>query len=129
MLESSDDWNRRAARLQRIMIEAAEQSERTTIPELNGPTTLADFLATPGVVALVERSEGKPLLSVLPAALNSVSLAVGPEGGWSLRERDLIQRLSVPATLGSLILRAETAAIAAASAIFQDDLAHQERSS
>jgi len=47
---------------------------------------------------------------------NSISLLVGPEGGFSAEEFALLaQTPAVPVTLGRLILRAETAAIAALS--------------
>jgi 16S rRNA (uracil1498-N3)-methyltransferase len=46
--------------------------------------------------------------------LNSLSLAVGPEGGWTAEELQMFSQSHwIAASLGDTILRAETAAIAA----------------
>lgn len=114
------EWNRRAVRLRRIAIEAAEQSERTTIPQIAPPTSIEDFLAehATNALALVERSVG--VQSLLEAkAGRAVALAIGPEGGWSASEREVVTRLAQPVSLGPLILRAETAAIVAAGTLMQ----------
>jgi 16S rRNA (uracil1498-N3)-methyltransferase len=61
-----------------------------------------------------------PIRDVLESspAIGSVALAVGPEGGWAEEE---IQAFAAagwsPVSLGKMILRAETAAIAAAAAV------------
>jgi 16S rRNA (uracil1498-N3)-methyltransferase len=58
-----------------------------------------------------------PIFSALPAdrtPSDSVALLVGPEGGWTDREREQIASAGWrPVSLGAEILRAETAAIAA----------------
>ena len=68
------------------------------------------------VIAL-EEGTAPPILSALPAqreAGDSVAVLVGPEGGWTDRERQQIASTSWrPVSLGTEILRAETAAIAA----------------
>lgn len=67
---------------------------------------------------LLDETGGAPLLNCLPAELNRIAILIGPEGGWTERER--LQALSSgwkAATLGECILRAETAAIAAVSQI------------
>ena len=114
------EWDRRAARLRRIAIEAAEQSERVTVPRIAAPASVDGFLAEHAgkTIALVERSAGAPHL--LEAALgDSVAVAVGPEGGWSESERQVIASRAQSVSLGPLILRAETAAIVAAGALTQ----------
>ena len=100
-------------RLAAIAAEAAEQSERLTVPRIDPPIGLADLLAKwpnerPLVVA-VERAAAPP---VRPAA-GPVALLVGPEGGFTPAELDAMRRHPFvhPATLGPRILRAETAAI------------------
>lgn len=106
------DWERRAIRLERILREAAEQSERVTLPVLAPPMRLAKLLEQHPVVALVERGPARPLQQIDLGA--DAVLTVGPEGGWSPAERGLLQqRAATLASLGGLILRAETAAIAA----------------
>jgi len=112
------DWAGRAARLQRIVREAAEQSERVTLPEIVQPQDLKSFLDAQPVIALVERSAALPLATLEPGDV--VALAIGPEGGWSQTECAWIEaHAAATASLGRLILRAETAAIAAATLVLQ----------
>jgi 16S rRNA (uracil1498-N3)-methyltransferase len=98
-------------RLQAIAVEAAEQSERLTIPTLHPPRPLRDLLAdwSPDriLAAALERTEGPP-----PVAQGA--LLIGPEGGFSPQELDVLRAAPFiqPVSLGPRILRAETAAIA-----------------
>lgn len=112
------EWSKRFARLHRVAKEAAKQSERVTIPAIDTPVTPSSFLNSYRVVALVERGEAPPLGDVhMPS---DPALAVGPEGGWSPGELDEIAAAAAgTATLGRLILRAETAAVAGAATIIQ----------
>lgn len=109
-------------RLATIAMEAAEQCERLTVPELRSPLSLQGSLAkwAEGRVLLMmdESGEGKPIAEALadmppgPAAL-----LVGPEGGFAKSELDALSRLpfAVRVGLGPRILRADTAVIAALS--------------
>lgn len=117
------DWERRAARLERIVVEAAEQSERVTLPEVTAPSPLAEFIATTSPVVLVERGETVPLASV--DLRPELAIAVGPEGGWAPEEFKLIKSgaEATMASLGRLIYRAETAAIVAAGTLIQRAIA------
>lgn len=102
------------ARLKAIGIEAAEQSERLTVPEIHAPCPLAELLAfwpaDRPLYAAMERAAA-PLLA--PAS-GPAGLLVGPEGGFTDRELDALARHDsvALASLGPRILRAETAAIA-----------------
>ena len=117
-VREADAWAGRGARLRRIVIEAAEQAERVTLPDVLEPLSLADFLLRYKTIALVERSAvGPPRISDSGV---DIALAVGPEGGWSPMEMTLIaERAADLASLGDLILRAETAAIAASAILLQ----------
>lgn len=111
------DWERRAVRLERIVREAAEQSERVTLPELVAPIGLPELLEMQPVIVLVERSAAAPSLAAIVTP-NGAAVAIGPEGGWSPTERALLAEHGTSlASLGSLILRAETAAIVAAAIV------------
>ena len=101
-------------RLRAIAIEAAEQSERLTVPAIHPPAPLYDMLAAwPGDRPLhvaIERSDAQMMRSVSGPA----GLLIGPEGGWGPRDHAVLERLAFirPVSLGTRILRAETAAIA-----------------
>ncbi len=101
-------------RLGAIAVEAAEQSERLTVPEVRPPAPLLRFLeAWPQdrvLYAAIERNEAPAPVRAEKAA----GLVVGPEGGWSEEERIslLSQDFVHPISLGPLVLRAETACIA-----------------
>ncbi|HEX8258496.1 MAG TPA: 16S rRNA (uracil(1498)-N(3))-methyltransferase [Allosphingosinicella sp.] len=103
-------------RLRAHMIEAAEQCERTALPELAEPQKLPALLAAwPEDRALIFADEqgGEPLG---PGA-GPAAILIGPEGGFTDEERAAIRALpqALPTSLGPRILRADTAALAAIS--------------
>jgi 16S rRNA (uracil1498-N3)-methyltransferase len=112
-------------RLRAHAVEAAEQSERLSVPEVRAPEPLDRFLAAwPGERRLIvcdESGAGEPIgdaAARLPPG--PVALLVGPEGGFDETELDAIGKLSFVTRvgLGPRVLRAETATLAAV-AIFQ----------
>jgi 16S rRNA (uracil1498-N3)-methyltransferase len=121
------------SRWERIARDAAQQSERWTIPTIADPIDLAQicrqYAAAPVKAMLAERSSG-PSLAAMPLPQDHqhpIVLLIGPEGGWAQEEQRLAQELGFrPLTLGPRILRAETAAIAALS-ILQSRLDEMER--
>ena len=101
-------------RLRAIAIEAAEQSERLTIPAIDAPARLEAILAAwPSnrrLFAALERSwTGEPAGA---RGDGQAALLVGPEGGFSPAEREVLHRFDfvTPISLGPFVLRAETAA-------------------
>jgi 16S rRNA (uracil1498-N3)-methyltransferase len=101
-------------RLTAIATEAAEQSERLTVPRIHPlrrlHDTLADWPAGRTLHAALER-ESAPLLA---PARGPAALLVGPEGGFTPPELDALRRCPFvnPVSLGPRILRAETACLA-----------------
>ena len=100
----------RGARLDRwatICREAAMLAGRLRVPEVAGPVSLSEVL-TGEAVAVLDASGATRLAGATFAT--SVTLAIGPEGGWSAAEKtaagDRLYRL------GSRNLRADTAALA-----------------
>jgi 16S rRNA (uracil1498-N3)-methyltransferase len=113
---------KRLSRWSRIAREASEQSRRARLPEIGAPASLATALQIEANHRYVlEEAEAPPILPALPAQRqpgDSVALLVGPEGGWTDRERESIATARWSAvSLGPEILRAETAAIAALAII------------
>lgn len=102
------------ARLTAIAIEAAEQSERLTVPTILAPRPLAAILADwppeRRLFAAIERADAPKL----PPFRGLAGLLIGPEGGFASAELDALTRspFVTPASLGSHILRAETACLA-----------------
>ncbi|OQW30030.1 MAG: hypothetical protein A4E19_10745 [Nitrospira sp. SG-bin1] len=118
----ADRVGHQLARWRRIVLEAAQQSERWHIPTIAEPESLASLLTRQanGTVTLMlaERRKGKILQTVaLPQDVTgSVLLLIGPEGGWSKEEMEKAEQANVCSiTLGQHILRSETAAIATIS--------------
>ena len=112
----------RQERWQRVVIEAAEQSGRLSLPKIGEPASLEDALTVaPGDRVLAwERSEAVPALSGLVLG-PEVSVFIGPEGGFSASEVEFARASRAQlAGLGRLILRSETAAIAAAALLLAD---------
>ncbi len=109
---------KRVERWRRIARDASEQARRMTPPEIGDPVKLSAALdiATDLRIVLAETEREAQLSDVLreSTAGHSLALAVGPEGGWSPEElRSFEQTGWIAASLGTTILRAETAAIAA----------------
>jgi 16S rRNA (uracil1498-N3)-methyltransferase len=107
-------------RWQRLAAESAKQSRRMGVMQIEPLTALDDALARlSGTAAFLSTAAGAvPLSSILHPPSSSLTLLVGPEGGWSEQElARFAQRHLTPITLGGTILRVETAAIAAAAVV------------
>jgi 16S rRNA (uracil1498-N3)-methyltransferase len=109
---------KRLSRWIRIVREASEQSRRTCLPEVVQTISLAAALETAADHRYVlEEQTAPPILPALPAQRapeDRVALLVGPEGGWTDRERETISASGWTAvSLGREILRADTAVTAA----------------
>jgi 16S rRNA (uracil1498-N3)-methyltransferase len=106
-------------RLQAIATEAAEQCGRLDVPEVVSPQALSDVLASwdnRGLVFCDEAGEARPGLTALrDQAKGSWAVLIGPEGGFDPIERQALRAMKpvVPISLGTRILRADTAAICA----------------
>jgi 16S rRNA (uracil1498-N3)-methyltransferase len=107
---------KRVERWRRIAHEAAQQSRRLRPPQIDPPEKLSSALATEAATRLLlnEDEEQLSFRDALGHATSPLALAIGPEGGWTAEE---IAQFAAAGwrsvSLGSRILRAETAAIAA----------------
>jgi 16S rRNA (uracil1498-N3)-methyltransferase len=108
---------KRTDRWRRIALQAAEQSRRATPPQIAEPVKLQQALNVEGALRIVlseceDQSQFPDLLA--SGCEGEIVLAIGPEGGWGEDERRSFHTAGwISASLGPMILRAETAAIAA----------------
>ena len=107
-------------RMQANAIEAAEQCGILRVPEIDEPRKLASVLAswdaTRRLVFCDEAAEHtSPIAALAELPPGPVAVLIGPEGGFSPDERDLIRAkpFATAISLGPRIMRADTAAIAA----------------
>ena len=103
-------------RLRSIAKEASEQSGRGNIPIVHEAITLVDSFEIIKADEKFVCDTGEDASKKLNAAgaKNSIALFVGPEGGWDDADKALFAEQGIESvSLGQLVLRAETAAIAA----------------
>jgi 16S rRNA (uracil1498-N3)-methyltransferase len=121
---SDADISKKQERWQAVVRSAAEQSEGLFIPQMLQPMSVSQFCTNPpdGLrVLLAERGEErlplKNFLSLLQPD-QSVTFAIGPEGGWTEGELfAFVQAGFQAASLGRRIMRSETAAMTAMAAV------------
>ena len=111
---------RSAARWQKTCLEACKQSRRPWVPRLHQPKQLTEMFNTGGkagrVVWLAD-PRGGYVTAVQKVGADELILLVGPEGGFSPGEWELLRDADiVPVTLAKTVLRTETAAVAIVSA-------------
>lgn len=104
-------------RLQRIALEAAKQSGRGAVPQVDSMTSFKEAVRNAkGTKILFYEGGGLPLSKFLPADETEASIFIGPEGGFAPEEVEFAKENGViTATLGPRILRTETAPLAALS--------------
>ncbi|MGB2856209.1 MAG: RsmE family RNA methyltransferase [Dehalococcoidia bacterium] len=106
-----------------IILEAAQQSRRGKLPVLHNVVQFREACESATGVSLLPWEEEKvrgigAVLAGLPKTENTpeVSIFVGPEGGFSPHEVNFARSCGIePVSLGSRILRAETAGLVAAA--------------
>lgn len=110
----------RLPRLNAIAVEAAEQTGRIDLPDIDAPVRLAEVLdawePSRRLLFCDEAGDAPPALQALKDQPQGPwAVLIGPEGGFSPAERARLRGLdqAVAATLGPRILRADTAAISA----------------
>ena len=113
---------KRSERWRKIVLEAAQQSRRVRLPVLQPmakPEAAFSLLADRLGIFLSEWAEAPVLRAVLRNRVASQAvLAIGPEGGWTDEERNAALKAGFhDASLGRLILRTETAVIAALASL------------
>ena len=107
-------------RIKKIIVEASEQSNRISVPEINSPKSLKDFLLQfpkNGYLIFCDINSDKNSLKKILEKKNNTPLCIliGPEGDFSENERKMIieQTQTFSISLAKNILKAETAALSA----------------
>tara|TARA_B100000965_G_scaffold398971_1_gene417984 strand:+ start:727 stop:1446 length:720 start_codon:yes stop_codon:yes gene_type:complete len=107
-------------RIKKIIVEASEQSNRISVPEINSPKSLKDFLLQfpkNGYLIFCDINSDKNSLKKILEKKNNIPLCIliGPEGDFSENERKMIieQNQTFSISLAKNILKAETAALSA----------------
>lgn len=110
-------WEKKLMQWQKIVVSACEQSGRNTLPTLNAPLTLSEWLsASTSSSRLVLAPGAEQPLARHPYNTKGFRLLIGPEGGLSETEIHQANESGYTSvSLGPRILRTETAAIAAIS--------------
>lgn len=119
LCERSEKKNINMERLQKIAIEASEQSGRGDIPVIQEITELSQLLDS-GILPqnkIVLHLEGEYIGDYLARnESKGIAIFIGTEGGWSEREiKEFAEHNIMSVCLGSQVLRAETASIAVSS--------------
>ncbi|HEV8131204.1 MAG TPA: 16S rRNA (uracil(1498)-N(3))-methyltransferase [Acidobacteriota bacterium] len=116
------EFEKKRNRWRQIAISALKQSGQAFLPHVEKPVSLETICGaegnSPGARWILSERGGASLKAVLVPDLKHITLLVGPEGGWSKGElRAATDEGFEPVSLGSQVLRAETAPIYALSVI------------
>lgn len=111
--------DKRLAHWRGIVVAACEQSGRATLPDVAAPQALAQAAGLrDGRGFILDPFAEASLSSFRDASLRKCTIAIGPEGGWSPRDRkQLVAAGYEGLRLGPRVLRTETAGIAAIAAL------------
>jgi 16S rRNA (uracil1498-N3)-methyltransferase len=106
-----------AERVNYQIFEAAEQCERFVIPTLHPLIKVEKLLSgwdrTTPILACIERYEAQLIQDIVLDADQGTAFLIGPEGGFTGEEKDIIAKNATAVSLGETILRCETAALKA----------------
>ena len=115
---------KKGKRLQKVALEAAQQSGRGRVPTVLPPVTLEEALKSAseqGDILFCYENGTHSLKETLRSSGGRLFLFIGPEGGFAPEEAELAERYGAKVvTLGNRILRTETAPLAALSAILYE---------
>ena len=106
-------------RLEKVIIEAAEQSNRITVPSIEDPQKLKSFLNNDMDLIFTDLNTANTKIDLKKLTTKPTCVIIGPEGDFSEEERDEILKFNgvQPIKINENILRSETAVISALSII------------
>lgn len=111
--------DKRLAHWRGIVVSACEQSGRAVVPDVSPPQALAQAAGLrTGNGFILDPFAGASLASLQAGSFRECTIAIGPEGGWSPRDREHLLAAGFEGLrLGPRVLRTETAGIAAIAAL------------
>ena len=106
-------------RLEKVIIEAAEQSNRITVPSIEDPQKLKSFLNNDMELIFTDLNTTNTKIDIKKLTTKPTCVIIGPEGDFSEEEREEILSFNgvQPIKINENILRSETAVISALSII------------
>jgi len=106
-------------RLEKVIIEAAEQSNRITVPSIEEPQKLKSFLNNDMDLIFTDLNTTNTKIDIKKLTTKPTCVIIGPEGDFSEEEREEILKFRgvQPIKINENILRSETAVISALSII------------
>ena len=106
-------------RLEKVIIEAAEQSNRITVPSIEDPQNLKSFLNNDIDLIFTDLNTANTKIDIKKLTTKPTCVIIGPEGDFSEEEREEILKFNgvQPIKINENILRSETAVISALSII------------
>jgi len=107
-------------RLEKVIIEAAEQSNRINVPSIEEPQSLKDFLSNEKMdLIFTDLNSQNKKIDLGKLTNNPTCVIIGPEGDFSEEEREKILSFKgvQPIKINENILRSETAVISALSIV------------
>jgi len=106
-------------RLEKVIIEAAEQSNRITVPSIEDPQKLKSFLNNDMDLIFTDLNTANTKIDLTKLTIKPTCVIIGPEGDFSEQEREEILKFSgvQSVKINENILRSETAVISVLSII------------
>ena len=106
-------------RLEKVIIEAAEQSNRITVPSIDDPQKLKSFLNNDMDLIFTDLNTTNTKIDIKKLTKKTTCVIIGPEGDFSEQEREEILEFKGVQSIkiNENILRSETAVISALSII------------
>ena len=106
-------------RLEKVIIEAAEQSNRITVPSIEDPQKLKSFLNNDMDLIFTDLNTANTKIDLTKLTTKPTCVIIGPEGDFSEQEREEILKFNgvQSVKINENILRSETAVISALSII------------
>ena len=106
-------------RLEKVIIEAAEQSNRITVPSIEDPQKLKSFLSNDMDLIFTDLNSANTKIDLTKLTTKPTCVIIGPEGDFSEQEREEILKFNgvQSVKINENILRSETAVISALSII------------